>query len=67
MGTSLIRRFPFTGKRSHDTLTASYHRLAGCGGTAYTVHFDDYEEQVRNPRTAITSPSYHCAVLLVEA
>jgi hypothetical protein len=35
--------------------------------TSYTVHFDDFEEQVRNPRTQLTSPSYHCAVLLVEA
>ena len=36
-------------------------------GATYTVHFDDFEEQVRNPRTQLLTPSYHCAVLLVEA
>ena len=41
---------------------------AGYSSASYTAHFDDYEEQVRNPRTQLlTSPSYHRAVLLVEA
>ena len=42
-------------------------QYTGHFGATYTVHFDDFEEQVRNPRTQLTSPSYHCAVLLVEA
>ena len=40
---------------------------AGYSSASYTVHFDDFEEQVRNPRTQLLTPSYHCAVLLVEA
>ncbi len=40
---------------------------AGRSSASYTVHFDDFEEQVRNPRTQLLTPSYHCAVLLVEA
>jgi hypothetical protein len=32
-------------------------------GNSYQVHFDDYEEQVRDPRTQLTSPSYHVAVV----
>jgi len=36
-------------------------------GTAYRVHFDDYEERVRDPRSALTSPSYHVSVVLAEA
>jgi hypothetical protein len=68
---------PGTGKALRDGLRASYEK-APAGGTAtlaytdldgmgYTVHFDDYEEQVRDPRTQLTSPSYHVAVVLVEA
>ena len=66
-----------TGKMLRDGLRASYEKTPA-GGTAvlaytdldgmvYTVHFDDYEEQVRDPRTQLTSPSYHVAVVLVEA
>ena len=36
-------------------------------GASYQVHFDDFEEQVRNPRTQLTTPSYHCPIVLVEA
>ena len=51
---------------------ASYNKIqtiafTDLDGQVYTVHFDDYEEQVRNPRTQLLTPSYHCAVLLVEA
>ncbi len=31
-----------------------------CPGATYSVHFDDYEEQVPNPRTQLLTPSYHC-------
>ena len=68
---------PGTGKTLRDGLRASYEKLPA-GGTAtlaytdldgmvYTVHFDDYEEQVRDPRTQLTAPSYHVVVILVEA
>ena len=40
---------------------------AGYSRASYTAHFDDYEEQVRNPRIQLLTLSYHCAVLLVEA
>ena len=60
------------GKTLRDQLVASYAKIAvlpftDLDGATYSVHFDDYEEQVRDPRTQLTSPSYHCAVLLVEA
>src|SRR5712692_5085428 len=61
-----------TGLALRNALVASYNKIqtvafTDLDGQVYTVHFDDFEEQVRNPRTQLTSPSYHCAVLLVEA
>lgn len=66
------QRLSQTGLQFRDQLVASYAKVATISftdldGAAYTVHFDDFEEQVRDPRTQLTSPSYHCAVLLVEA
>ena len=68
---------PATGKALRDALRASYEKTPAGGiatlpftdldGASYQVHFDDYEEQVRDPRTQLTSPSYHCAIVLVEA
>jgi hypothetical protein len=63
---------PSTGLALRNQLVASYGSLATVAftdldGISYTVHFDDYEEQVRDPRTQLTSPSYHVAVVLVEA
>ncbi|MGH2387883.1 MAG: hypothetical protein ACRDIE_06720 [Chloroflexota bacterium] len=68
---------PATGKDLRDRLRAAYEKTPA-GGTAgltytdldgmeYTVHFDDYEEEVRDPRTQLTSPGFHVAVVLVEA
>ena len=67
-----VARLPITGKNLRDALQASYNKLStvtftDLDGQVYTVHFDDFEEQVRNPRTQLLTPSYHCAVLLVEA
>lgn len=68
---------PGTGKSLRDGLRAGYEKTPAGGtatlaytdldGTVYTVHFDDYEEQVRDPRTQLTAPSYHVVVVLVEA
>ena len=63
---------PATGLSIRNALIASYNKLSTVAytdldGTAYTVHFDDYEEQVRDPRTQLANPSYHVAVVLVEA
>jgi hypothetical protein len=68
---------PGSGMDLRNRLRASYEKTPA-GGTAdlaytdldgmeYTVHFDDYEEQVRDPRTQLLSPSFHVAVVLVEA
>ncbi len=70
--TSAVTRLPVTGKNLRDALQTSYNKLSTVtftdpDGTAYTVHFDDFEEQVRNPRTQLLTPSCHCAVLLGEA
>jgi hypothetical protein len=66
-----------TGRALRDGLRLSYEKTPAGGtttlaytdldGMVYTVHFDDYEEQVRDPRTQLTSPSYHVVVVLVEA
>lgn len=66
-----------TGEALRESLRASYEKVPAGGvatlgytdldGAVYAVHFDDYEEQVRDPRTQLTSPSYHVAVVLVEA
>jgi hypothetical protein len=68
---------PATGRALRESLRASYERSPASGtpalaftdldGATYQVHFDDYEEQVRDPRTQLTSPGYHVAVVLVEA
>jgi hypothetical protein len=68
---------PSTGKAQRDALRASYEKVPAGGvvtlpftdldGASYQVHFDDFEEQVRDPRTQLTAPSYHCAIVLVEA
>jgi hypothetical protein len=68
---------PASGKTLRDSLRGSYEKTPAGGtttlaftdldGTGYQVHFDDYEEQVRDPRTQLISPSYHVAVVLVEA
>lgn len=55
-----------------NTLVASYAKLGTVAytdldGQAYTVHFDDFEEQVRDPRTQLVGVSYHCAVVLAES
>jgi hypothetical protein len=68
---------PASGEALRESLRASYEKTPAGGattlaftdldGTLYQVHFDDYEEQVRDPRTQLTSPSYHVAAVLVEA
>jgi hypothetical protein len=68
---------PATGKALRDSLRASYEKVPAGGvmtlgytdldGASYQVHFDDFEELVRDPRSQLTSPSYHCAIVLVEA
>lgn len=76
------QRLSTTGQQLRDQLVTSYAKLdtlsyVDLDGATYTVHFDDYEEQVRDPRTQLTpgarmdqpslSPSYHVSVVLVEA
>ena len=66
-----------TGEALRESVRASYEKVPAGGvatlgytdldGMVYAVHFDDYEEQIRDPRTQLTSPSYHVAVVLVEA
>ena len=68
---------PASGRALRESLRASYEKTPAGGaatlsftdldGAAYQVHFDDCQEQVRDPRTQLTSPSYHAAVVLVEA
>jgi len=68
---------PTTGQALRESLRASYEKSPATGtltlaftdldNQPYQVHFDDYEEQVRDPRTQLTSPSYHIAITLVEA
>jgi hypothetical protein len=68
---------PVTGQALRDALRASYEKTPATGvvtlpyidldGASYRVHFDDYEEQVRDPRTQLVGPSYHCAIVLVES
>jgi hypothetical protein len=60
------------GKALRDALRTSYATIGTLAftdieGQAHTVHFDDYTEHVRDPRTQIVSPSYHVSVTLVEA
>ena len=65
---------------SGESLRVSYEKAPTAGavarpplgfvdldGSAYQVHFDDYEEWVRDPRGALTIPSYHVSVMLVES
>jgi hypothetical protein len=66
------QRLGATGLSLRKALVASHNKITivqytSLDGATYTVHFDDFEEQVRNPRTQLLTPSYHCAVLLVEA
>jgi hypothetical protein len=68
---------PVGGRALRESLRASYEKTPAGGtatlaftdldGVTYQVHFDDYEEQVRDPRTQLIAPSYHVAVVLVEA
>jgi hypothetical protein len=63
---------PPAGKVLRDALRMSYARTAAISftdveGVPHSVHFDDYTEHVRDPRTQLTSPSYHVAIILVEA
>jgi len=68
---------PTSGRALRDGLRASYEKAPAGGvstlpftdldGTSYQVHFDDFEEQVRDPRTQLIAPSYHCPIVLVEA
>ena len=63
--TAALWRRPYL---SSDSSPIHVHHCANRWiAEGHIVHFDDFEEQVRNPRTQLTSPSYHCAVLLVEA
>jgi hypothetical protein len=65
------------GKALRDALRSSYEKVPAGGvvslpfidldGVSYQVHFDDFEEQVRDPRTQMIAPSYHCPIVLVEA
>jgi hypothetical protein len=66
------QQLALTGQQLRDQLVASYAKLSTISftdvdGQVVTVHFDDYEEQVRDPRTQLSAPSYHVAVVLVEA
>jgi hypothetical protein len=59
-------------KALRDALRTSYARTGTISftdveGTSHSVHFDDYTEHVRDPRTQLTSPSYHVSIILVEA
>jgi hypothetical protein len=61
-----------SGEALRIALRASYAKAGTISftdleGQAHTVHFDDYTEHVRDPRTQLTSPSYHVAIILVEA
>ena len=63
---------PATGVMLRNQLAVSYGEIntvsyTDLDGQVYTVHFDDYEEQIRDPRTQLIAPSYHVAVVLVEA
>ncbi len=60
---STVSASPRDGPQPTKAQVASYNKIAIM---QYTVHFDDHEEQVRNPRTQLLTPSYHCAVLLAE-
>jgi hypothetical protein len=60
-----------SGPQLRARLAASYTLLAPLSftdldGATYSVHFDDYEEQVRDPRTQQAGPGYHVAIGLVE-
>jgi hypothetical protein len=62
-----------TGEALRESLRASYQKtgtplaFTDLDGSQYSVHFDDFQEQVRDPRTQLTSPSYHVSIVLVEA
>jgi hypothetical protein len=62
-----------TGEALRESLCASYQKtgtplaFTDLDGSHYSVHFDDFQEQVRDPRTQLTSPSYHVSIVLVEA
>jgi hypothetical protein len=63
---------PFTGESLRESLRASYQKtgplaFTDLDGSQYSVHFDEYQEQVRDPRTQLTAPSYHVSVVFVEA
>jgi hypothetical protein len=64
---------PRTGEALRESLRGSYQKTGSplpftdLDGSQYNVHFDDFQEQVRDPRTQLTSPSYHISVVLVEA
>ena len=66
------QRIANTGLQLRNHLVTTYNTRAAVSftdldGTAYSVHFDDYAEQVRSPRTQLLGPSYHCTIVLVEA
>jgi hypothetical protein len=63
---------PVTGEALRESLHTSYQKtnplaFTDLDGSQFSVHFDEFQEQVRDPRTQLTSPSYHISIVLVEA
>ncbi len=61
-----------TGQQYRDALVASYNKVAtvlsytDVHGDTWSVHFDDYREQIKDLRTQLTQPAYYIDVRLVE-
>jgi hypothetical protein len=65
------------GQALREQLRASYEKYPGSGfttlaftdldGMGYSVHFDAWSESVVDARTQLIAPSYHVAIVLVEA
>jgi hypothetical protein len=67
------------GRQLREQARASYEKYPGgipststllftdIDGTNYNVHFDNWSESVVDVRTQLVAPSYHVAIVLVEA
>lgn len=65
------------GRQLREQLRVSFEKYPGTGtstlaytdldGASYSVHFDAYSEAVVDVRTQLVAPSYHVAIVLVEA
>ena len=63
---------PLDGEALRESLRASYDKhgplpFIDLDDNPYSVHFDHYQEQVRDARTQLVGVSFHVAIVLVEA